>query len=203
VGITSTDSRAAVRRVGRDPAAFEEFYREHVRDVLRFITRRVESPHDAADLTAEVFLRVIGGADGYRGGPGGARGWLYGIARNVVAAERRDAARQRRNETRIAGHRLLDGDDLVRVEEQIDAAHRVAALAGELTALPDGERAVLELVSYDGLTVAEAATALGIRPTAARVRLHRARRTARGLASPSPPRIAHVHPQPEASHDQI
>lgn len=203
MGTISTDGRAAVRRVGRDPAAFEEFYRAHVADVLRFITRRVDSPHDAADLTAEVFLRVIDGADSYRGGPGGARGWLYGIARNVVAAARRDAARQRRNESRFAGHRLLDGDDLVRVEEQIDVAHRVAALANELSALPDSERAVLELVSHDGLTVAEAAAALGIRPTAARVRLHRARRIARGFTSPSSPNIVHVHPQPEAHRDQI
>ncbi|HVQ95555.1 MAG TPA: sigma-70 family RNA polymerase sigma factor [Mycobacteriales bacterium] len=195
---TSTEEGSGVRRVGRDPAAFEEFYRRHVGEVLRFVTRRVDSPHDAADLTAEVFLRVIDGADRYRGGPGGARGWLYGIARNVVASSRRDSARQRGNETRVAGHRLLDGDDFVRVEEQIDAARRVAALADELSALPEGERAVLELVSYDGLTVTEAAAALGIRPTAARVRLHRARRAAQRLAAPPALAIVHVRPQPEA-----
>jgi DNA-directed RNA polymerase specialized sigma24 family protein len=44
-----------------------------------------------------------------------------------------------------------------------------------LQALPEGERAVLELVSVDGLTVAEAAAALNIRQVTARVRLHRAR----------------------------
>jgi hypothetical protein len=72
------------------------------------------------------------------------------------------------------------------VEEQLDAARAATALAAELAALPEGERAVLELVSYDGLTVAEAAAALGIRPGAARVRLHRARRLARRLAGDSP-----------------
>ena len=35
---------------------------------------------------------------------------------------------------------------------------------------------MLELVSVDGLTIAEAAAALNIRQVAARVRLHRARR---------------------------
>jgi RNA polymerase sigma-70 factor (ECF subfamily) len=44
-----------------------------------------------------------------------------------------------------------------------------------LQALPEGERAVLELVSVDGFTVAEAAAALNIRQVTARVRLHRAR----------------------------
>jgi RNA polymerase sigma-70 factor (ECF subfamily) len=51
-----------------------------------------------------------------------------------------------------------------------------------LQALPDGERAVLELVSVDGFTVAEAAAALGIRPVTARVRLHRARRALRSTS---------------------
>jgi DNA-directed RNA polymerase specialized sigma24 family protein len=35
---------------------------------------------------------------------------------------------------------------------------------------------VLELVAVDGLSVREAAAVLGIRPVAARVRLHRARK---------------------------
>jgi RNA polymerase sigma-70 factor (ECF subfamily) len=41
--------------------------------------------------------------------------------------------------------------------------------------LSSNERAVLELVALDGLEVSEAARVLGIRPVAARVRLHRAR----------------------------
>lgn len=37
--------------IGRDPDAFETFYREHVRAVERFIARRVTDPQVAADLT--------------------------------------------------------------------------------------------------------------------------------------------------------
>ncbi|HET6190727.1 MAG TPA: sigma-70 region 4 domain-containing protein [Trebonia sp.] len=59
--------------------------------------------------------------------------------------------------------------------EQIDAYRQVRELHKTLQALPEGERAVLELVSVDGLTVAEAAAALSIRQVTARVRLHRAR----------------------------
>lgn len=203
MGIIGTEEVTAVRRAGREPAALEVFYRTHVAAILRFFVRRVDSPHDAADLTAEVFLRVIDGADGYRGGAGGPRGWVYGIARNVLADARRNAARRHRHEARIAGRRLLDGDDVVRVEEQIDAAHRIAALAESLSALPEGTRAVLELVSYDGLTVAEAAAALGIRPATARVRLHRARRAALRDAHPAVPQVIPVRTEAEVSHDQI
>jgi RNA polymerase sigma-70 factor (ECF subfamily) len=52
-----------------------------------------------------------------------------------------------------------------------------------LARLPEDERAVLELVAVDGLPVKEAAAALGIRPGTARVRLHRARRSARDALS--------------------
>jgi RNA polymerase sigma factor (sigma-70 family) len=68
--------------------------------------------------------------------------------------------------------------------EKIDAARRVRELHAGLQALPEGERAVLELVAVDGLSVAEAAAALNIRQVTARVRLHRARQNL-GSAAPS------------------
>lgn len=82
-----------VARIGEDPDAFEAFYREHVQAVLRYATRRSRDPYAAADLTADVFLAAISAADGYREDLGSPIAWLYGIARNVVAAENRRAAR--------------------------------------------------------------------------------------------------------------
>jgi RNA polymerase sigma-70 factor (ECF subfamily) len=164
-----------VRSIGTDPVAFTDFYRAHVDEVTRFVARRVADPQLVADLTAEVFLAVIEAAAKYRGSVGGPRTWLFGIARNVIAAEFRRSAREQRAESLIAGRRLLDGDDVDRLMEKVDAYRQVRELHERLRALPEGERAVLELVSVDGLTVAEAAAALNIRQVAARVRLHRAR----------------------------
>lgn len=76
-----------IRQIGTDAEAFTVFYRRHVDEVLRFVTRRVADPHLAADLTAEVFLAVIDASARYRGATAGPRAWLYGIARNVIAAE--------------------------------------------------------------------------------------------------------------------
>ena len=181
-------AESSVRSVGSDPAAFTEFYRAHVDEVTRFVARRVADPHLVADLTAEVFLAVIEAAARYRGSHGGPRTWLYGIARNVIAAEFRRSAREQRAERLIAGRRLLDADDVERLTERIDALRQVRELHEALQALPEGERAVLELVAVDGLTVAEAAAALRIRQVAARVRLHRARKAL--LPAPVPPALA-------------
>jgi RNA polymerase sigma-70 factor (ECF subfamily) len=174
-----------VRSVGTDPAAFTQFYRAHADEVTRFVVRRVADPHLAADLTAEVFLAVIDAAPRYRGSFGGPRTWLFGIARNVIAAELRRSQRERRAEAVVAGHRLLDAGDVERLVDKIDAARQVRELHAGLQALPEGERAVLELVAVDGLTVAEAAAALSIRQVTARVRLHRARRALGFAAAPS------------------
>jgi RNA polymerase sigma factor (sigma-70 family) len=165
-----------VRSIGTDPVAFTEFYRAHVDEVTRFVARRVADPQLVADLTAEVFLAVIEASARYRGSHGGPRTWLFGIARNVIAAEFRRTAREQRAESLIAGRRLLDADDVDRLMERIDASRQVRELHGALCALPEGERAVLELVSVDGLTVAEVASALNIGQVAARIRLHRARK---------------------------
>ncbi|MPZ62922.1 MAG: sigma-70 family RNA polymerase sigma factor [Propionibacteriales bacterium] len=174
-----------VARISRDPEVFEAFYRRHVDEVQRFIARRVADPYLAADLAAEVFLAAIESAHKYRPGRGAPVAWLYGIARNVLAAHRRRRAREVRVAVEVSGRALVDDDDLVRLEERIDAARQARHLYVAMDRLSESERAVLELVALDGLTAAEAAKVLRISPVAARVRLHRARGAMqRALAPP-------------------
>jgi RNA polymerase sigma-70 factor (ECF subfamily) len=177
-------------RIGHDPEAFEAFYREHVEAVQRFVVRRVDEPLLAADLTAEVFLAAIAAAPAYRPDRGAPGAWLLGIARNLVAAEHRRAGRERRANARVEGRRLLEADDIARMQERIDAESRARELYAALDGLPEAERAVFELHALDGLSPSEAAAVLDIRPVTARVRLHRARTALRSrLAEPDAPAI--------------
>ncbi|GIG66857.1 RNA polymerase sigma factor [Phytomonospora endophytica] len=178
-------------RIGSDPAAFESFYRAHITAVQRFVARRIAEPFLAADLVAEVFLAAIGSAKGYRPSRGTPRNWLYGVARNVIAAEHKRQAKFLVGAIRAVGMRRLDPDDLARAEERIDAEARARELYRAMDGLPKGERAVLELVALDGLDVAEAARVLGVKPGTARVRLHRARRRVGGELTTSAPATAH------------
>jgi RNA polymerase sigma factor (sigma-70 family) len=176
--------------IARDPQAFEEFYRGHVGQISRFIARRVDDPYTVADLTAEVFLAIIDSAHTYRPERGSLVGWVYGVAHRVLAAERRRARRESLAHRRIAGRRLLDQADIVRLEERIDAESSARRVYKALADLPDATRHLLELVAVDGLSVAEAAAALGVSPVAARVRMHRARRMLRGVLSTGIPTLA-------------
>ena len=172
--------------IGADPVAFETFYRRHVEAVGRFVARRVDDPYLAADLTADVFLAVIESAAGYRPDRGSQIAWLFGVARNVIADERRRAALRSRVTGRLAGRRELAADDIARIEERIDAESAARRTHRALAALPPDTRALVELVAVDGLTVAEAGAALGMSAVTARVRLHRARRVVRAvLARPT------------------
>jgi len=78
--------------IGRDPDALEAFYRAHVDAVQQYVARRVTTPQDAADLTADVFVAAIDASRRYRGEAAHPRAWIYGIARRVVAGHRRSRA---------------------------------------------------------------------------------------------------------------
>jgi RNA polymerase sigma-70 factor (ECF subfamily) len=161
---------------GRDPDAFEVFYREHVDAVERFISRRVSDRELVADLTADVFVAAIEAAESYSPSQGAPAAWLYGIARNLVASRARRDGRERRATARVRGREALHPDDIARIDQRLAAEQQSRRLYAAMKRLPASERAVLELVALDDLSVGEAAQALDIRSVAARVRYHRARR---------------------------
>lgn len=164
-----------IPRIGNDPDVFADFYVEHLELVQRFVARRVSDPHLAADLTAEVFLGAIDSARSYRPDRGTPAAWLIGVARNVINAEFRRMARERAIARRISGRRLLDSDSLAAIEARIDAERETRRLYEALATLSPKDRALMELVAVDGLSVSEAAAVLGVKPGTARVRLHRSR----------------------------
>ncbi|MFE2374910.1 RNA polymerase sigma factor [Streptomyces sp. NPDC059398] len=163
----------------RDPAGFAAFYEQHFDAVLGFVTRRVDSAHLAADLTADIFVAALEGAHTYDARRGAPVAWLYGISRNVLHAHFHGTAREQRAVARISGRRLLDEQDVGAIEARIDAGRAARQLASAHAGLSEPLRQVLDLVVLDGLTVREAAQALGISSATARVRLHRARKVLR------------------------
>jgi RNA polymerase sigma-70 factor, ECF subfamily len=179
------------RCIGHDPETFRAFYLRHIEDVQRFVARRVADPHLAADLTADVFVAAIESGHSYRPTRGKPIAWLFGVARNVVTGERRRDKREGARDRRVPGRDLLDGEDLVRMHERIDAAAQARRLYGALDELPAAQWALLELTAVDGLSAAETARAVGIHPVTARVSLHRAR-----LAMRDAPAVGDSGPTP-------
>lgn len=112
---------------------------------------------------------------------GSARGWLFGVARNVLAQYLRRAGRKE------AAPGPDTTDPWPAVDQRLDAAALAPALRRALAELPSEERELLLLISWEQLTPGEAAVAVGIPAGTARSRLHRARgRLRERLAAPRP-----------------
>jgi DNA-directed RNA polymerase specialized sigma24 family protein len=117
-----TDGQLLVA-TARDPEAFAVFYRRHVRGVLAFFRRRLDSPAIAFELTAETFAAALEASPRYLPRPEPARGWLYGIAWSELRAAQRsgradDTARRALNMAPIA----LDDHGIGRIEMAAGAA---------------------------------------------------------------------------------
>jgi RNA polymerase sigma factor (sigma-70 family) len=177
-------------RIGSEPDALEAFYRDHLEQVQRFVARRVGDPHLAADLTADVFLAAVDTAHTYDPSRGPVVAWLYGVGRNAIAAEARRRVREQRAQRRVEGRRLLDPAAVTRIEERLDAERASRQLYRAMEQLGDDDRALLELVALDGVSVTDAARLLGVKPATARVRLHRSRaRVQAHLREPEAPAV--------------
>lgn len=167
--------RHQVQAVATQPEQLEAFYREHLPFVRRYVARRLPDPGDVADVTADVFLRVVRSAATYRASLGPPRAWLTGIARHAIAEHLTLATHRDVAIGRLAGRRWLDEDSTERIIARVAAEAEARALLATIAELPQKLRAVVELVAVDDLTLSDAAAVLGISAGAARVRYHRAR----------------------------
>jgi RNA polymerase sigma-70 factor (ECF subfamily) len=182
-----TDKTAQARRPSADAGAaaeFERLYRANVDAVTAYFARRSGDPQVVADLTADTFVAVITGFGSFDPRKGTARAWTFGIARRVWASHCEAYRQQQDKARRLAGRRDLDPDQVEELVDRIDAERAGRDLITSLVMLPERDRAVVELVDLAGLTPKEAATALGLAPGTARMRLMRARARLRSTTEP-------------------
>jgi RNA polymerase sigma-70 factor (ECF subfamily) len=184
--------RPAVAAAQLDPAEFDDLYRRYLPRVYSYAYYELGDHHAAEDATERTFLSALANlhrfeeralpADGE--GASTFRVWLFQIARNAVANERR-AARRRRTEpiehASVVADPLDVERDVVRHEEAGAAWRAVGRLEG------DRRRAVV-LRFVDEMTTAEIAGILGRSEGAVRVLIHRALRSvARDLGASRDP----------------
>jgi RNA polymerase sigma-70 factor (ECF subfamily) len=154
------------------PPSWDEVVRCHSARVYRLAYRLTGNPHDAADLTQDVFVRVFRSLSTYT--PGTFEGWLHRITTNLFL----DRVRRKQ---RIRFDALGDdaGDRLASREpgpDQVyDDTHFDDDVQRALDALPPDFRAAVVLCDIEGLSYEEIAATLGIKLGTVRSRIHRGR----------------------------
>ena len=158
------------RVVGQqDEERFEALYRENARRVLAYALTRTapEGAHDAVGSTFLVAWRRLDQV------PEDALPWLIGVARHVLADQRRSEARRAALGDRLRSLAIPNSSP---IDDLPDSILLRRSIRDALRGLRPQDRDVLILSAWHGFDIARLAVALDCSKPVASLRLHRARR---------------------------
>jgi RNA polymerase sigma-70 factor, ECF subfamily len=164
-----------------DVQAFGVFYDRYERQLLGFFRRATGRADLAADLTAEVFAAALSSLGAFRSELGGARVWLFGIARHELAQSWRRGRVEAQARLRLGMEPMtLSDDDLERID-QLGAAAPLDSLR-LLEALPAEQRSAVRGRVIDGREYEDLAREFECSELVVRQRVSRGLRALRSLA---------------------
>jgi RNA polymerase sigma-70 factor, ECF subfamily len=161
---------------------FEAVYRELYAPICGYALRRIRDPEDAAEVIAETFATLWRRFDACPQGDE-LRPWMFGVARRVIANQRRGERRRT-----ALGERLAASVDRTACESA-GPQEATSSFAHAFATLKESDRELLSLVAWEGLTTKEMAIALGTNRATVRLRLHRARKRLQAALDSRPTQI--------------
>jgi RNA polymerase sigma-70 factor (ECF subfamily) len=156
-----------------DEAAFAELVQAHQHEVFTLTLRLLGNYELAADAAQETFIRAWRALPRFRG-DAALSTWLHRIAVNTSWTVRRSATRHRA--APLDDQIIRQGSAEMGPDELAENSDLGSRLSRVITDLPLQQRAVVVMKDIYGWSHAEVAEALNISVTAAKVRLHRARK---------------------------
>jgi len=157
-------------REGDGEERFRRLYEAHYRAVSAYAHRRSPGAADASDAVAETFT-IAWRRIGEMPDADVALPWLYGVARRVLANQRRGDRRRADLSTRLQG--APPGS--VEIESRIFADDDRRTVLAALSRLREPDREILRLAVWEELSHREIAQVVGCSDASVAVRLHRAR----------------------------
>ena len=170
----ATEAEIWRRALSRDGYAFAELFEMHQARVYRRALGLLENVHDAEEVTSSVFFELWRKQRAVRLVEGSVLPWLIVTTVNTARNHRRSTVRYRRLVASLPrGVQTADAQlvALGNLENEVLGIR----LANALAQVAATDVALLVLTAFDGLSVAQAANAVGIKPGTARMRLHRTR----------------------------
>ncbi|MCZ2811475.1 sigma-70 family RNA polymerase sigma factor [Modestobacter sp. VKM Ac-2979] len=166
-----------------DADGFGQLYDRYADVVHRYLSRRVADQATAEDLTSETFARALRRIDSltFQGPDVGA--WLISIARNIAL----DHVKSGRHRLEVLTADMRDADRATDGPEDavLQRLANVDLLAG-VRLLSADQRQCVVLRFFQGLSVAETATAMGRKDGAVKALQHRAVRRLAALLPDGP-----------------
>jgi RNA polymerase sigma-70 factor (ECF subfamily) len=160
-----------------DPEAFDELVRVTYTETYTLALRLTGNEEDARDVVQEAYLRAFKGLKRFRGDAKFST-WMYRITANCANTHLTRRTKHRHEEL-DERHPVIDERLSSDPQRQNDASELRGRLTVALEALPPKLRQVVVLRDIYDLPHEAIAAELGISETAAKVRLHRARKKLR------------------------
>jgi RNA polymerase sigma factor (sigma-70 family) len=155
------------------PETFEAIFERHLDAVFRYLSVRV-GRDDAQDLAGEVFTRAFQARRRFRLEFGSARPWLLGIAANLVRQRARRLRRRERALLRLRSWQPATSDESDELAKRADASAARGQLAAAFATLTSGEREIVALHVFGGLSHSEIARSLHLPVGTVKSRMARA-----------------------------
>ncbi len=157
-----------------DPRTFDEIYAANRARITRYLARLVGET-EAEDLGQEVFAKVSRGLDGFQDRANIVT-WIYRIATNTALDRLRSPAFKAMEPVEDVELTALEvGPKVPTVEQQAIKQEMSACVRRMLDRLPETYRTAIMLSEVEGFKDREIADILGVRLSAAKITLHRAR----------------------------
>ena len=150
-----------------DPGSFDALYRATADDLYAYVATVVRDAAAAEDVVAAAFERAYRRQRSYDARRGSRRQWLFGIARHAAL----DELRRRRRVATLAAE--PGAPEPVADDAGGDPVRR-ATVRAALAGLEPRDRELVALKFFAGLDNTEIAGVLGISPSNAGTRVHRA-----------------------------
>jgi RNA polymerase sigma-70 factor (ECF subfamily) len=162
-----------------DRQAFDELVRRTFVDTFTLARRLTGNEEDARDVVQDAYLRAWKGIGKFRGDAAFST-WLYRITANAAASSVQ-RGRRHRAEPFADDFEPVDTGAEQMISQGAESAETLDRIADALDELPAKLRSVVVLKDVYGLSHEAIAEELGISVSAAKVRLHRARRKLRDV----------------------
>jgi RNA polymerase sigma-70 factor (ECF subfamily) len=153
-----------------DSSCLATLFERYHKGIYRFCLQMTRQRAHSEDLVQDVFMKVLQKAGSFRG-DGSFKAWLYLVARNVTL----DYLRRQRHAGEALGEQ--EAEQLIdhRSAEQSASGKQLAGLVADaLARLPQAAQEIIWLGRFEFDNYEDLSLALGCKPGAARVRMHRA-----------------------------
>lgn len=168
-----TDEQLCMNYVNGNRLAFEMLVDRWEKQVFGLVYRSIRDKESAEDLTQDIFIKVFKSMRYFRG-ESSFKTWIYRITLNtIIDYQRKMKKTKNRIDLKYFDSNLQLKSNERNAEERLSDEGKINAVRSAISKLPQGQRAILLLKEYSGLTFEEISRVLSCPVSTVKSRLYK------------------------------